>query len=215
MKPLESSRPGDFLVRPASPEAALEELRARPADKILDGLQARFPIAIDGWFFPKPPAEIYASGEQNLVATMAGTNRDEGTMFAPFSSLPNVKAYETEIEKRFGDNAATVLQYYDVREVKQIRPALIQQITDIWFVQPTRQFLRNMSSAGNETWMYHFTRTSPSWPWLGAAHAAELAFVFDNLGDSSSEPKPENRGSNDRTLGAIRQRPAIPIWMVD
>ncbi|MEL6109215.1 MAG: carboxylesterase family protein [Planctomycetota bacterium] len=170
-----------------APDQILDQLRALSPDQILNGFQKRFPIAIDGRLFPNTPTEIYARGEQNAVATIAGTNRDEGTMFAVFNSFASVEAYEAEIEKRFGESAAKILKYYDVRTTNEIRAALVQQITDMWFVQPTRAFVRDMAAKGQDAWMYHFTRTSPSWPWLGAAHAAEIAFVFDNLGDSATD----------------------------
>ena len=42
--------------------------------------------------------------------------------------------------------------------------------------------------AGNRSWVYHFTRTSPTWPLLGAAHAAEIAYVFGNLDPAKVKP---------------------------
>ena len=53
-----------------------------PAEAILaaaPGLGFR-PI-IDGWFLPRPPAEIFAAGEQSDVPLMAGWNKDEGFNF--------------------------------------------------------------------------------------------------------------------------------------
>ncbi len=60
----------------------IAELRAVPAEAILaaaPGLGFR-PI-IDGWLLPRPPAEIFAAGEQSDVPLMAGWNRDEGFNF--------------------------------------------------------------------------------------------------------------------------------------
>ena len=61
----------------------LAELRAAPAEAILaaaPGLGYR-PI-VDGWFLPRPPAEIFAAGEQSDAPLMAGWNKDEGFNFS-------------------------------------------------------------------------------------------------------------------------------------
>jgi para-nitrobenzyl esterase len=43
-----------------------------------------------------------------------------------------------------------------------------------------------MDRQGTAVWMYHFTK--PVWGWMGAAHAAEIGYVFGNL----KEPKPND-----------------------
>ncbi len=160
----------------------LAAMRALSTDNVLK-LKQRLPVVTDGWLFPQSPPQTFAEGKQNRVPTIAGTNRDEGTMFVAAKPYPSVELYVAEMEERYGEDAESMLNMYPVGSEDEIRKAVVQQITDAWFVQPTRRYLRDMQRQGNMTWMYHFTRTSPSWPVLGAAHAAEIGYVFNTLED--------------------------------
>ena len=64
----------DFMRKAGA--KTLAELRALPAEAILaaaPGLGFR-PI-VDGWFLPRPPAEIFAAGEQSDVPLTAGVEQ--------------------------------------------------------------------------------------------------------------------------------------------
>ncbi|MGB7345833.1 MAG: carboxylesterase family protein [Pirellulaceae bacterium] len=160
----------------------LAAMRALTTQQVLK-MKQRLPVATDGWMFPQSPHSIYANGKQNRVPTVAGTNRDEGTMFVAAKPYPSVELYLAEMEDKYGDDFEAMMKMYPVTNKDSIRKAAVQQITDSWFVGPTRRYLRSMQRQGNDTWMYHFTRTSPAWPWLGAAHAAEIGYVFNTLED--------------------------------
>ena len=164
-------------------EDVLEKLRALPASTIVKQIRDRWPVTTDGWVFPKDPHQIYADGEQNPVPAMVGTNRDEGTMFARKrafgGTLPN---YRTLMVERYGAGGVKVADYYsgEFEKVKdEISRIAVQQITDTWFVQPSRSFARAMDRQGTPIYMYHFTKSV--WGWMGAAHAAEIKYVFGNL----------------------------------
>ena len=163
-------------------EDVLEKLRALPASTIVKQIRDRWPVTTDGWVFPKDPHQIYADGEQNPVPAMVGTNRDEGTMFATKrafgNNLPN---YRTLMEERYGTRGTPVADYYTTQTDEDLYRIAVQQITDTWFVQPSRSFARAMDRQGTPIYMYHFTKSV--WGWMGAAHAAEIKYVFGNLKD--------------------------------
>jgi para-nitrobenzyl esterase len=169
----------------ADTSAVAAALRALPAETVLNKLNQRWPIVTDGWIFPKDPRRIFADGEQHDVPIVIGTNRDEGTMFALRNPFASVEQYRAAMEKRFGDASKRVVAYYDPKTTDEIRDVLVQQITDGWFVQPARQLARAMVRQGTDAWMYHFTK--PVWAGLGAAHAAEIGYVFGNLNNPSAE----------------------------
>src|SRR6266487_5060201 len=60
---------------------SLAELRAMPAEQLLQAIAksefGRFPITVDGYFFPKSPVEIYEAGEQAHVPLLIGWNSEE------------------------------------------------------------------------------------------------------------------------------------------
>ncbi|MEP4682720.1 MAG: carboxylesterase family protein, partial [Rhodopirellula bahusiensis] len=160
-------------------EDPIAKLRALPAEELLEKVKQRWPVAIDGHVFPKSQLEIYADGQQHDIPTIVGTNRDEGTMFAGRQGFKNMQDYRDALVERFGDNADRLMKFYLQDTNKDLRKAAVQLITDGWFVQPARQFARAMDSQGSDVWMYHFTK--PVWGWMGAAHAAEIGYVFGKL----------------------------------
>jgi para-nitrobenzyl esterase len=60
---------------------SLADLRAMPADQLLKATAnagfGRFPVCIDGYFFPKSPLEIFEKGEQAHVPLLVGWNSQE------------------------------------------------------------------------------------------------------------------------------------------
>src|SRR5271170_384245 len=69
---------------------SLAELRALPADKILESVKGAppskpgysFPPDIDGKLLTEPVPDTFAAGKQAHVPLLAGWNRDEGSFFA-------------------------------------------------------------------------------------------------------------------------------------
>ncbi|GAB5406039.1 MAG: carboxylesterase family protein [Aureliella sp.] len=164
-----------------------EALRAIPADQILSNVQQRWPVTTDGWIFPKPPWQIYADGEQHDIPVIVGTNRDEGTMFTPRKPFGGtLDGYKAAMGERFGTFGEKVVDLYAPESDGELWKTGVQTISDTWFIQPAREFARGMDRQDTKVWMYHFTK--PVWGWMGAAHAAEIGYVFGNL----EEPKPDD-----------------------
>ncbi|MEM9646358.1 MAG: carboxylesterase/lipase family protein [Planctomycetota bacterium] len=166
----------------------LARLRAIPAEQLMDQMPQRgWTVTVDGWFLPEDPHLIFEAGKQNPVPVLAGTNRDEGTMFVGPKPYPTVNDYRAEMKDRYGANADRMLEIYAPESANQIRAAVVQQISDQWFIQPTRELLRAHVKSGAPAFQYHFDRVSQSWSWLGAAHAAEIVYVFNNLTESKKK----------------------------
>ena len=169
------------------PGEALVRLRAMPADELLKKVKQRWPVATDGWVFPKDPHRIYADGDQHDIPVIVGTNRDEGTMFAPRKAFAGtLENYQAAMVERYGEQGQMVADFYAPESEDKLWSVAVTQISDVWFIQPAREFARAMDRQKSPVWMYHFTK--PVWGWMGAAHAAEIKYVFGNLED----PKPDD-----------------------
>ncbi|MEE2639024.1 MAG: carboxylesterase/lipase family protein [Planctomycetota bacterium] len=169
----------------------LAKLRGLPAKTILDNVRKKS-VVTDGWVFPKDPWKIFADGDQHAVPAMVGTNRDEGTMFTPAKPFGGtLEKYRAAMKESYGESGEKVADYYAREKKEKIYPIGVQMITDTWFVQPSRSFARAMQQKKTPIYMYHFTK--PVWGWMGAAHAAEIGYVFGNL----ENPKPEDVSLSD------------------
>lgn len=176
----------------ANSDDALAKLRAMPASDILNKVKQRWPVATDGWVFPKDPHQIYADGDQHDIPVIIGTNRDEGTMFATRKAFGGTLAtYKVAMVEHHGEHGDRVAKFYAPESADDLWKVAVQQITDGWFVQPAREFARAMDRQDTNVWMYHFTK--PVWGWMGAAHAAEIGYAFGNL----EEAKPDDAALSD------------------
>ncbi len=170
----------------------LAELRAAPADAILaaaPGLGYR-PI-VDGFFLPKPPAQIFAAGEQSDVPLMAGWNKDEGFNFTLLQGDDGKRPYPDLVRRIFGARAEEALRYYPAGS-PQLDTASARALGgDLTIIHSTWEWIEAQKAHGrSEIFRFRFDR-APLTPqgWFGqsdpreagAFHAGEILYVFDNL----------------------------------
>lgn len=148
---------------------------------------------IDGKVLTDQPLKVVQSGTWNKAPVIAGTNKDEGSMFvaAAKMSLATETQYKALVTATFGALAGQVLAQYPVSNYSgktsalwsASAAALSDLLTDVAFVCPTRETARAVTSGNQEAYLYHFTVTPSVLPtsYLGSIHGAEIAFVFGNL----------------------------------
>ncbi|MGD9647798.1 MAG: carboxylesterase/lipase family protein [Pirellulales bacterium] len=169
-------------------DSSLADLRQLSPEKLLELAGSRgdgrtAPI-VDGWLLPDQPLAIYAAGKQNLVPTITGSNADEMTTLAPTASRPKtLKALQAQIALLLGDPAA-VNRLYPATSDADVERAYLDLVGDVTFTLPARMWARWNTQAGSTTYLYQFTRVPPQAQsaGLGAFHAAEISYVFHNLG---------------------------------
>ena len=168
-------------------DTPLAELRQLAPEKLIELANSRgdgraAPI-VDGWFLPEQPLAIYAAGKQNQVPTITGSNADEMTTLSPVGSRPKtLKALQAQVALLLGDPAA-VNRLYPATSDADAQRAYLDIVGDVSFSLPARMWARWNTQAGSEAYLYQFTRVPPEAQsaGLGAFHAAEIAYVFDNL----------------------------------
>jgi para-nitrobenzyl esterase len=170
----------------------LAELRAAPAEAILaaaPGLGYR-PI-IDGWFLPRPPAEIFAAGEQSDAPLMAGWNKDEGFNFTLLQGPDAKRPYADLARAIFRGRAEEALRLYPGGSPKADEAAARALGGDLTIVHPTWAWIEAQRESGRaDIFRFRFDRaplTSPGWFGAGSSrdagafHASEIVYVLDNL----------------------------------
>jgi para-nitrobenzyl esterase len=160
---------------------SLADLRAKPAEEILRSSRGGGPV-IDGYFFPRDPAEIYARGEQNRVSIIAGSNKDEGTFFLQPTTA---EAWKERAQSRFGDRAGDYLRLYPATNDEVATQSEYDAFRDelAWV---DRNYVRLQARTGAKGYLYYFTHEPPGpplWPARasGATHGSEAQFLWNNL----------------------------------
>ena len=155
---------------------SVAELRALPADEITALRGAG--IIVDGRVIPEDLTIVFEEGRQNEVDMLVGSTRDEGSFFA---EGPTAAEWTNRLRDRWGGLAEEVLALYPAERVAESFPALFSDEL-AWQM---RLLGERQADTGNRAYAYYFAHTppvDPGIPSLGAAHAAEIPYVFNNLG---------------------------------
>ena len=132
-------------------------------------------------FMPESSEDRYAAGKQNDVPLIAGTNRNEGTMFMAFQPLAERAQFLELLKGVYGDHAEEVAKLYPSSNADELEVQHDRFLTDTWFLRGTRRMLLGQAKVSSPAFQYHFTRVNPDNPAWGAHHAAELGYVFNTL----------------------------------
>jgi len=177
---------------------SVAQARTVPAGQILQA-QVRSNFAgrptIGGAFMPKSPAAIYAAGQQNDVAFLAGWNADEYTLLAPKPpGSGSAAAFKAYLARRFGANAGVMQAAYPVKpEDDAVRAAGRLFGDEAIGAHVVRWAQLNAWNGRKPGYLYYFNQAAPipadtvvfgkTGDELGAAHGGEMYYVYDALGD--------------------------------
>lgn len=144
------------------------------------GLTSGFSPVFDGDLLPGDQFELYAAKRFSDTPILVGTNSDEGSTFVP----PGITsgAFVAFIRAGYGPHAASILAAYPHATDDEAVRAAKDVIRDSLFAWPTWAWATLQSTHGTgRAFLYYFDHRTPQSP-QGAAHAAEIAYVFRNIG---------------------------------
>jgi para-nitrobenzyl esterase len=172
------------------PTSALACLRELPVERVLTEHTTFAAAAVGGKLLPTDPHDALRAGDVAPVPVLTGFNRDESRLMAGAMALLGQPIRDEEypdlITAGFGDRAADVLQQYPLDRYTTGAEAWAAVHTDRGWACP--QLIANDALAlHTPVHAYEFAdRTAPPYiPFLpgalnpGAAHASELAYLFD------------------------------------
>jgi para-nitrobenzyl esterase len=167
--------------------AALKQLRALPAEKLVDGLnmasmmqaaQTYTGPMIDGKIVTGENSDAYLAGTQEHVPVIVGVNSAE------FGGGFPGRAPATDPYTQFGEKAAAARAAYDPNQTLSQGAAAAAIMSDRGMVEPARFVAQQLSKAGQPVYEYRFSyvATSMRHDWaFGAVHASEIPYVFDTV----------------------------------
>ena len=168
----------------------LKTMRAVPAAEILkkepnyyQAPPANLGITIDGYVFPRRPADVFADGQEHRVDLLLGNNSRERI---PGTTPPS------DLTKAVEDSYALIAKqalaiYVGAADPLYGTPA-DQWATDTSFRCPAVLQLMWHARAGNTAFEFQFDRAPPDRESVGATHSAELEYVFDTFGSRKPTP---------------------------
>ena len=175
---------------------SLAALRSAPAQQLLEATAKPgvpwFRPTVDGYFFPKPPPEIFRAGEQAHVPLLAGSNSEEaGYMAVLGRDAPTVENYRTALERLYRGKADDVFKLYPAANETEVMDAAQDLAGDRFISHSTWKWMDLATrTCGQPTYYYLYTHPRPpmrqatdSSPFRprGAVHSAEIEYALGNL----------------------------------
>ena len=170
----------------------------------------RFPLTVDGYFFPEPPAAIYAAGRQAHVPLLGGWNSEEMSWRALLGREdPTPESYDKAVRKLYGERADEVLKLYPGTTREEAIASATDLAGDRFIGYSTWKWLDSHGrTSGKPVYRYFYTRARPPMnpqmgdaapglaggvirgpearanatpPARGAVHSAEIEYAMGNL----------------------------------
>jgi len=195
--------------------STLADLRAMPADQLLKATASagfgRFPICIDGYFFPKSPLEIFEKGEQAHVPLLVGWNSQEMVyQMVMGQDKPTLDNYKKAVEKLYGEKSAEAMTVYSASNDQEAEQVATDLASDRFIGFSTWKWSDVQSKTGGKpVYRYLYARPRPEMraemgnataglaggvikdtsankgpkmpPARGAVHSAEIEYALGNL----------------------------------
>jgi len=165
----------------------IAELRAKPLNE-LTGLSAGG-LVIDGYLIPEDISQTFASGKQNAVDVLTGSNKDEANFGVcgggggrGGGAGLTADGFKANAQRKFGDAAADYAKLYPVNADAEAQPAAHMACADEinWNM---RQWAVSQAKQGKKAYTYFFSHIptlngapSPN----GATHTAEISYAWNN-----------------------------------
>ena len=164
---------------------SLADLRKLPVAALL---KTRFnpQFNIDGHVLPRSPHDAYASGKQNHVDLLVGSNASEGTFFFDPASV-TVGNFDSVLGRTYPSLLLSAVGASSGKTDANARKAAVAIDTDLRFRYGMWAWAGHAAESGRGTvYFYRFTgqpayRTGHPLYGLGPTHGGELPYVFGQL----------------------------------
>ena len=170
---------------------SLKALRDLPAEKIValanddpEGKKFRTQPNVDGWVLPDEIRNIFAQGKQNDVPVIVGSNANEMTTLTVPATVPKTLAdYHKRMATQYGEVMTDFDAVYPAASDAEVPAAYLASLRDTAFTLPMRTWARMTATGRSKAYLYFFSHAppGPQSKLLGAYHAAEIVYVFNNL----------------------------------
>ena len=181
---------------------SLKVLRRLPASQLTGNAAGTVHAVIEPYVLPASPYQAFASGTQNDVPLLIGSNADEARAMVDVSQ-ETAATFSSDLERSVGQLPPALIAAYPHSTDEEARQAQLGLERDLRFGWDMWAWARLQAGTGRNPVFYYSFRQRPPFPagsvyagW-GASHFAELWYVFDHLDQS-----PWKWTAGDRKLAA-------------
>lgn len=172
--------------------------RALGAERILQAGGGINEAVVDGEVVLGDHYALFEAGRFADVPLLAGWNGDDGGMFAPKAVTP--QSFVDQARTGFGPSAEAILSVYPHATDAQARKSVKGLVRDLAFAWPAWARARLLTRHGKSpAFLYYFDYTPNNAP-DGPGHAAEIPYVFGNLGGWFGGPKLAERAISEKMM---------------
>lgn len=164
----------------------LEQLRSLPASKLTGNAGGIVHTVIEPYVLPVSPYEAFATGQQNDVPLLIGSNAEEARSLTDVSQV-KAATFGRDLEQSYGQLPPPLIAAYPHATDEEARKARLDLQRDLCFAWDMWAWARLQSGTGQSPVFYYSFQQQPPFPadsvykgW-GASHFAELWYVFDHL----------------------------------
>ena len=174
--------------------ASLAELRATPVDDVMKAAAHLNAAAVargggavaigspirDGWVLRGEPDELMRAHQYNGVPLMLGSNAEESAVL--FRNPARLEEYAARAKAQYGPLSRVYLALYPGGSSDEDAARVQKTAFDDRFAWSMWKWADLHARSGGTAHLYYFSRRPPAdAPIAGAAHDAELYYVFRNL----------------------------------
>jgi len=146
--------------------ASLAALRAMTAEQIQEAVAKstgmRFSTDLDGYFLPKPLADIYAAAEQSKVPLLAGSNSEEqGSRGVLGTTEPTPENFANAVRRLYGDRAGEVLKAYAPATPDEVLEAATDLASARFIAYGTWKWAVLQAKTGQPVYRYFYAHPRP------------------------------------------------------
>ncbi len=168
---------------------AARALDAKVIQKAVSGMGTFWPVA-DGETIAGDESELYEAGQFNDTPVLIGSNSDEGAMFV--WTRPTPETFEEQVRHDSGPAAEAILKAYPHATGAEAFKSTKDLLREGLFAWPTWTWAKLQTRKGkHKAFVYYFDHHA-STSTDGASHAAEIGYVFGNLGGWGSGKEPDD-----------------------
>jgi para-nitrobenzyl esterase len=175
---------------------SIKALRTLPAEKIIElfnndpeGRKFRTQPNVDGWVLPDEVRNIFAERKHNDVPTLIGSNANEMTTLTTPAMVPKtLEDFRKRVASQYGEMVKEFDAAYPAKSDADVAGAFLDSLRDTTFTLGMRTWARMTIKGRSKAYLYFFSRVppNPNSKYLGAYHAAEIAYVFNNLNKANA-----------------------------